>query len=94
MEIDSASRDLKVKSMTYNINTLNNLMKEKGFREAKIYTKSEAIEEGSKPDDLLRARLESRTEDINETVSKTLKIKVTRIVWNSNNTVKIDYLEK
>lgn len=94
MEIDSASRDLKTKSMIYDIKSLNGLMNKKGFYEAKIYTKKEAIEKGSKPDDLLRARLESKLEDINETVSKVLKIKVVDIIWNSNDTVKIDYLEK
>ena len=94
MEKDvTASRDLSSKSMTYNIKPLNALYEKNGYLLARIYTKEEAINKGCKADDLLCARIE-RGLSIEDITSKILKINVISIHWNSNDTVKIEYLEK
>ena len=93
MQEVTASRDLSPKSMTFNIDEINKLFRKKGYYMAMIFHKDDAIKQGSKSDDLMRAKVE-RGKCLNELVSDVLKINAMNIVWNSNDTVKIDYLEK
>lgn len=89
----SSSRDLSVKNMNFNIKELNKLYQKNGYLLAKIYTRDEALKEGSKNDDLMLARIE-RGKNICEITSDVLKVNVLKIHWNSSDSVKIEYLEK
>lgn len=93
MQIDSASKDLSLKQMTFKIIELNKLIKKNGYNVARILTKTEALERGYSNEDKLVSILE-KGKSMTKIVTEILKVTVKSISWNSLDSVVIDYLEK
>ena len=93
LENITSSKDLSLKTMTFDIETLNNLFRKNGYMLATVYTREKAMILGASKGSLFYARVEN-SEHISDTISKVLKIDVQSVCWHTNDTLKIEYLEK
>lgn len=89
MEIDSLSKDLETKTMKYDINQINALIKKAGY----IHEIYKPDSDDKKKENRFRYKIDKKI-PIEEVISNVLKIKCVEVYWYSDDLITIKYKEK